>query len=131
MIRRNSVLVLFLIFAFQRADAHNGVLRGKVVDRHTKAPLVGAIVAIQGTTRGSSVDTDGAFIIPTVLTGTYVVTASSVGYIKQSRTVVIGSDTSSVTFQLAVDVLNFGEITTTAERPYSAGDFIPMMRAPL
>ena len=120
MIRRRWVLVLSLIVGFQLGDAHTGVLRGKVVDRQTKTPLVGANVSIQGTTRGSSADTDGVFVIPAVPTGTYVVTASSVGYIKQSRTVVIGSDTSSVTFQLAVDVLNFGEITTTAERPYSA-----------
>jgi hypothetical protein len=120
MFRRQGILVLFLGVLCQGAGAHNGVLRGKVVDRQTKTPLAGANVSIQGTPRGASADVEGAFIISGIPTGTYVINASSVGYLKQSRTVVIGTDTTSVTFQIAVDVLNFGEITTTAERPYSA-----------
>lgn len=120
MFRRHGILFLFLLVLFQGADAHNGVIRGKVVDRQTRTPLVGANVSIQGTARGASADGEGSFFIPGIPTGTYVINASSVGYLKQSRTVVIGPDTASVTFQLAVDVLNFAEITTTAERPYSA-----------
>jgi len=120
MIRCHGILVVFLLLLIERGYGHNGVLRGRVIDRQTKAPLSGANVSLQGTARGASADTDGMFMIAGIPTGTYAITASSVGYIKQSRTVVIGPDTSSVTFQLAVDVLNFGEITTTAERPYSA-----------
>ncbi len=118
--RSHAALVVILYALLQQAHAHTGVLRGKVVDRQTRAPIVGANVSIQGTNRGSSVDTDGVFVIPAVPTGTYALTVSSVGYMRQTRTVVIGSDTSFVTFLLSVDVLNFGEVTATAERPYSA-----------
>lgn len=120
MLRRHGILFLLLLLASHRGDAHDRVLRGRVVDRQTNAPLVGANVFVQGTTRGGSADTGGVFIISGIPAGTYLITASSVGYLRQSRTLAIGPDTSSVTFQLAEDVLNFGEITATAERPYSA-----------
>ena len=98
MIRRQEILLLVFMVLLQTADAHNVVFRGKVVDRQTKTPLAGANVSVQGTPRGASADGEGAFILSGIPTGTYVINASSVGYLKQSRTVVIGTDTSSVTF---------------------------------
>ncbi|HUI63557.1 MAG TPA: TonB-dependent receptor [Bacteroidota bacterium] len=117
---RHAALMLLALALAESAHAHNGVLRGRVLDQKTRAPLVGANVLLLGTSRGAATDTDGVFVIGAVPTGTYVVSASAVGYVKQTRTVVIGTDTANATFQLAVDVLSFGEITATAERPYSA-----------
>lgn len=42
-----------LILICHRAYSHTGVIVGKVLDRQTKAPLPGANIIIQGTTRGA------------------------------------------------------------------------------
>ena len=103
---RCAIALVFLVIALaQGGDAHTGTLLGKVIDGQSKTPLAGAHVAVEGTTRGASADADGGFVIAGIPAGTYTVSASSVGYLRQVRAVVAGPDTTTVTFQLAVDVL--------------------------
>lgn len=60
--------------------AQVGKIAGKVVDRETKEPLIGANVIIEGTTLGASTDLNGNYVILNVPPGVYTLKASYVGY---------------------------------------------------
>ncbi|MCC6397814.1 MAG: carboxypeptidase-like regulatory domain-containing protein, partial [Bacteroidetes bacterium] len=49
----------------------SGKIRGKIVDKDTGEPLVGANVSAVGTTYGAAADVNGAYIILNVPAGVY------------------------------------------------------------
>ena len=61
-------------------EAYTGTLDGRVVDAETDAPLAGAHVWLVDLGLGDVVRADGAFAVPLLPTGRYVVRVSHVGY---------------------------------------------------
>jgi len=57
-----------------------GILEGRVQEKDTEQPLVGANVLIVGTERGAATDLEGYFRIPNVRAGTYKVRVTMLGY---------------------------------------------------
>jgi hypothetical protein len=60
--------------------AQDGKLRGRVTDRQTGEPLVGANVVIEGTGLGAAADVNGDYIILSVPPGVYTVRVTYIGY---------------------------------------------------
>lgn len=87
-------------------DKHGttGKITGKVVDAKDKAPLIGATVKIEGTLSGATTDDNGEYTILNVDVGTYIVTASYIGYDpeKVSDVKVSADLTTNVNFSLRV-----------------------------
>jgi outer membrane receptor protein involved in Fe transport len=113
-----AILSLLLMPALVFA-AVTGKIRGKVIDRETKEVLVGANVAVEGTSYGARTDVDGEYTILNVPVGVYSVKASFVGY---AATVVsnvrVNADlTTELNFALAPEAVQIGTIEITAERP--------------
>ena len=82
MTRLTSFFFMLSMLSFPaRADAQaaSAVVRGTVVDV-SSAPIVGATVAIEGTTLGAITDSEGKFLILGAEPGTAVVTVSFIGY---------------------------------------------------
>lgn len=82
MTRLTSFFFMLSMLSFPaRADAQaaSAVVRGTVVDV-SSAPIVGATVAIEGTTFGAITDSEGKFLILGAEPGTAVVTVSFIGY---------------------------------------------------
>jgi len=78
-----SVFVM-LVFATSISCAQlSGSLTGKVLDAHSKRPLEGANVVVQGTAYGSATAKDGAYRLEQIPVGSYSLTVSYVGYAKQ------------------------------------------------
>lgn len=79
------MLVLFLILglvpAISAKAADTGQLSGKVVDAKTGELLLGVTVMLEGTTKGSTTNVDGTFVIKSVPVGVYNLVVSSIGYI--------------------------------------------------
>ncbi|MEK7819023.1 MAG: TonB-dependent receptor [Bacteroidota bacterium] len=71
-----SLLVAFPIFLY----AQDGKLRGKVLDKETGESLLGASVALEGTTLGASTDVNGEYVILSVPPGDYTVKVNYIGY---------------------------------------------------
>jgi outer membrane receptor protein involved in Fe transport len=96
-----------------------GKIRGKVVDRESKEPLVGANVALEGTSMGARTDVDGEYTILSVPAGTYSVKASFVGYASTTvSNVRVNADlTTSLDFSLATEAIQVTGVEITAERP--------------
>ncbi|RYU96540.1 TonB-dependent receptor [Emticicia agri] len=77
-----SFTVLFALFSVSILFAQNKtqVVRGSVIDRITRQPIVGASVQIIGTTQGVITDASGLFSIPNVTIGRRSIKCSSIGY---------------------------------------------------
>ncbi len=99
--------------------AQVGKIAGKVVDRETKEPLIGANVIIEGTTLGASTDINGNYVILNVPPGIYTLKASYVGYqtitIRNVR-VTVGL-TTEVNFELPSEAIQVPTVEVVAERP--------------
>ncbi len=57
-----------------------GSLRGKITDKNTKEPLIGATIVIVGTYNSAPTDIEGNFIITNIHLGDYSIRISYVGY---------------------------------------------------
>jgi hypothetical protein len=79
---RFSFTVLFILLNSPLLFAQNKtqIVRGNVIDRVTRQPIVGASVLITGTTLGAITDSSGLFSIPNVTIGRRSVQCSSIGY---------------------------------------------------
>ncbi|RPI66650.1 MAG: carboxypeptidase-like regulatory domain-containing protein, partial [Ignavibacteriales bacterium] len=74
-----NIFILIVLFSFQTL-AQNAIIAGKVVDKQTGEPLIGANVVLDGTGWGSATDINGLFKIKNIASGTYTITASYAGY---------------------------------------------------
>jgi len=120
MIRKQKLIILFLAFLFQVVTyAQVGKITGRVVDRTTNEPLIGANVIVVGTSLGAATDIDGNFFILNVNPGTYTLKASYIGYkeqiIKNVRVSV--NLTSQVDFSLVSEEFQTETIVVTATKP--------------
>jgi TonB-linked SusC/RagA family outer membrane protein len=83
---------------------------GRVTSAETNAPIAGAHVAVAGTQLGSLTDANGNFRI-TIPSREVVLQVRSVGY--ASRDVTVPLNQTTVTVQLAIDVLRLDELVVT------------------
>ena len=75
--------ILFLLLTAFQANAQNGKIAGKVVDKKTGEELIGVTVIIEGSSFGAATDYEGKFTISNVKPGTYNLIASFVSYGKK------------------------------------------------
>lgn len=99
--------------------AQDGKLRGKVSDKETGEPLVGATVFIEGTTLGAAADINGDYIILGVRPGVYTMKVSFVGYaeVRLANIRVSAGITLTQDFQLTNAAVQVRAIDIIAERP--------------
>lgn len=120
---KSIVILSFLVLMIGQWNAAfggtTGTLAGTVTDGKSGEPLQGANVVILGTNLGTMVGPDGFFLINNVPPGTYRVRASMMGYVSETKEKVrINIDLrSTADFALSPTVLEFEEITVTAEPP--------------
>lgn len=77
-----ALLVAILCWALAAGAfaASTGQIKGRLIDKDTKEPVVGASILIKGTKIGNLTDFDGNYIITRVDPGTYTLVISSVEY---------------------------------------------------
>ena len=99
--------------------AQDGKLRGRITDRESGEPLIGANVTIDGTTLGASSDLNGEYIILSVPPGTFTVKASYIGYSAYtiSNIRVSSGITTSQDFALSSTAIQVDAVEVVAERP--------------
>lgn len=73
--------LVMLIFAVASLSAGTtGKLAGKITDKNSGDPLIGANISLENTSLGSITDQDGVFFVLNIPPGTYNVVVSYVGY---------------------------------------------------
>lgn len=107
-------------------------MRGTVVDV-SSAPIVGATVAIEGTTLGAITDSEGKFLILGAEPGTAVVTVSFIGYKRfRSEPLELRRDEScelSVTLEPRIVAARPGAVVVATRKVDSDAGLIAQMRS--
>ncbi|MBN1479012.1 hypothetical protein EH223_15075 [candidate division KSB1 bacterium] len=110
-------LVVLLVLTATLFGATTGKIAGRVTDKETGEPLVGANIIIQNTNLGAAADIDGNFFIINIPPGKYVVEARMMGYTNtvmedaQVRT----NATTSLDFKLTATVIEGETIVVTVD----------------
>jgi len=120
--KQNRLLLAVFCVALVVSTASAGItgkLAGKVKDKETGEPLVGASVVIQGTTFGAAADVQGEFYILNIPSGTYTVRISAIGYQTVAfNNVQISADvTTRLDAELSSSAVQVREVIVQAERP--------------
>jgi outer membrane receptor protein involved in Fe transport len=118
--RTFTALLLSLILLSSGARAGTtGKISGRVSEKGTGGPLVGANVLIVGTTLGAAASVDGGYVILNIPPGQYDLRVTLVGYapmlVKGVR--VVADQTTVIDARLEVSSVELGEVVVRAERP--------------
>ncbi len=119
MIRKVLSIAALVVMIQTFGLAQDGKLRGKVTDKESGEPLVGATVSLQGTSLGASTDINGEYIVLNIPIGVHTVKASYIGY--KASTVsnirISMSITTTQDIQLVSDAVEVPAVDIVAERP--------------
>ncbi len=99
--------------------AEDGKIRGRMKDKQTGDPLIGANVTVEGTKLGAATDINGDYIILGVPAGVHTLKASAVGYapVSIANIRVSSNTTTTQDFQLSSSAVQLEGVEIVAERP--------------
>ncbi|MBK9400884.1 MAG: carboxypeptidase-like regulatory domain-containing protein [Bacteroidetes bacterium] len=116
--RTKTLIICCLLTAYaQILLAQTGSLRGKLTDKNNAETLIGATVAIEGTSLGAVTNIDGDYNIEKVPVGTYTIKISFVGYNAESIPGITIKENESTSLNLKMEsntkVLKDAEVIST------------------
>jgi len=113
------IIILFLCNSAMLFAGNTGKIAGKVTDKQSGEPLIGANIMIKGTTLGASADIQGNYYILQVPPGTYELIASVIGYHKMTvANVRVQVDlTTRIDFKMESQAIELPTFTIVAEEP--------------
>lgn len=111
-----SLLVLTPLLALAGTT---GKLAGKITDRSTSEPIIGANVIVVGTTLGASIGVDGSYTILNIPPGEHTIRISAVGYetLVIEKVKIIVDQTTELTMSLKSTPVEVGEVVVYAQAP--------------
>lgn len=84
-VRALSLIAFIVAICISSQAFAAGMITGRVVDKDSGEPLVGANITVEGTTLGASTDLDGNYTVRMVQPGAWTVSATVLGYKKMTR----------------------------------------------
>lgn len=112
-----SVVLLMVCTVFAVAAD----IKGRVIDKQTKGPLIGATAVLMDggnaqSGKGAATDIDGLFTLTGLKKGTYQITIQYVGYksLTTALTTLPKADDEAITIELEPDAQQLGEVKVTA-----------------
>lgn len=121
-ISRNTLFTIFILLITSTTASAQSQITGKVVDKDSKKPLVGANVFLENTLRGTITDDQGRFELEDIDQGVFTLVVSMVGYERETMTVTVKSPSqasdSSHVYQVALasDPVEMKGVTVEANR---------------
>jgi outer membrane receptor for ferrienterochelin and colicin len=116
---RRLTYLLFVTLPCILLAGTTGKLAGKITDKSTNEPVVGANVVLVGTTIGASAAIDGSYTILNIPPGEYNVRVSALGYettiIENVKMIV--DQTTMLTWSMKPTSIEVGEVVITAQIP--------------
>jgi outer membrane receptor for ferrienterochelin and colicins len=112
------LILLSLLCIAQAAFAQGGAIKGRVVGTGTNEALIGATVLVEGTTKGTTTNTNGEFYIPNLAAGDYKLRVSYVGYSHPMLpvTVTAGNTTDVGSLSMKASIMIGEEVVVSASR---------------
>ena len=117
------LLTCIFLFVFTIINAQGtGRLSGKVVDRATQKPLAGISVLLQDSTKGTTTDSLGGFLLTKLDIKTYNLTFTGVGYKPQTyyNLVVTTGNEINMSVEMEPDVTSLSEVVVRSGRRTAA-----------
>ncbi|MBB3700635.1 carboxypeptidase-like regulatory domain-containing protein [Flammeovirga yaeyamensis] len=124
---KNKLLITFLLLiSTHLIYAQTSLIKGKITDKVTHQPIIGATIQIENSDPiiGATTDIDGHFIIKGLKVGRYTLIIHSVGYQKVRKTEVLASgiDAQQLEFQLNEEVTTLEGVTITSSNDKDANN---------
>lgn len=112
-----TLLFVFFLAGTTVVSAQTVTVSGTVRDVETNEPMPGATVVVDGTTRGTTTNTEGRYELSRLPVGTLTLTVRTVGYatLQQTVTTRLG-DPVTLDFALKPSLLNLDQVVITATR---------------
>jgi outer membrane receptor protein involved in Fe transport len=117
---RLSILYLITIVLNNLYAGQTGKISGKIIDRDTGDPVIGANILVKDTFFGAAADIEGYYYINNIPPGTYDVTITAIGYTKTTVTQVqVRIDlTTNLDVDLTSEAIELGEeVVVVADKP--------------
>ncbi|HNW58913.1 MAG TPA: TonB-dependent receptor [bacterium] len=116
-LKKLPALLTVLILLITQAAAWAGQIQGKVVDGSTGTVLPGANIFLKGTAIGTISDLDGKYSITNAPEGSFVLTATYVGYDRFEKTISLSkAQKLNLNIQMHYAMVSMKEVTVTAQR---------------
>ena len=117
-------ILIALVITVPIIAGTTGKIKGKIIDKDTGEPILGANVVVEGTYFGAATDEEGDYYINNVPPGTYNLIASAVGYNKvRVENLSIKIDlTTEINIELVSEAIEMGEVVVQAEQPLITKD---------
>ena len=104
----------------------SGVVRGRVVDGRTKAPVEQVLVTIDDAQRSATTNRDGEFELAGLSAGPHRLVVSVVGYTLVRRDVIVSGEPAVLVIELAEGTTAFAETVTVTPSPFrTPTDIVP------
>lgn len=118
------VTLLFLGSSNLIYSGTTGKISGKIIDRETGEPIIGANIIIVGTTKGAAADVEGNYFIINIPPGNYTLKSSSIGYSEQiiENVRVSVDQTTGLDISLSEESVQLGEVVVSALTPLVQND---------
>jgi len=109
------ILAMFLVLP-SILLAQTGALKGRVFDKNTNEPLIGANVIFERTSLGAASDFDGNYLVRGVPVGNYSVKVSYIGYVAVTQDIeIVQNRTLDFDFFLEPQTLSGETVVITAQ----------------
>jgi len=117
--RKAGLILVCYLLPLALLAANDGKIIGRVTDKITGAPLIGANVLIDKTVMGSSTDQNGQFVILNVHPGSYTIVVNYMGYqsVSEIGVAVRSDNTTWMEVSLNPTVIEGTAVTITAQAP--------------
>ncbi|MBN1999709.1 TonB-dependent receptor [candidate division KSB1 bacterium] len=117
---KNNLMKIYIVAIFFMGSvytaAETGDIKGTIIDKRTKEPLISANIIVVGTERGTSSDIDGDYLIQNLPVGIYTLRFDYIGYNSVSKTdiVVKVARPAHVDVEMKESVIETEQIAVTA-----------------
>ncbi len=105
----------FLLFLFLQFMAYSQSINGKITSIKNE-PLSGAVVHLLNTNSGTATDEQGNYELTTVMSGSYDMEVSAIGFVTVERKVEVTTGGATFDFQLAEVATQLDAVIVTAEK---------------
>lgn len=109
---RLSLLLLIIPFF---SIIYGSEIKGRILDKNTNEPIIGATIYLTATTYGYS-GFDGTYIIKNVPEGSYIVKCSYQGYINQETTITVKLGAITLNFELVEKNITLSEVVISVKQ---------------
>ena len=107
-----SLLLLIIPFF---SIIYGSEIKGRILDKNTNEPIIGATIYLTATTYGYS-GFDGTYIIKNVPEGSYIVKCSYQGYINQETTITVNLGAITLNFELVEKNITLSEVVISVKQ---------------